>query len=153
MRNSRTGKYSRVVHAEIEPFGPGGSVLFHSAVAFCLLWIVRGHEIVDLATVSQTKIVLPRINSRHYGRAHRRDVHAHTRAGCPCAWGMYRQSEIYVARGERAPLKYYRFVSSPRLHIHALAGRLGRGRKTITQQGRKKKRGNETMETRGEGET
>lgn len=38
---------------------------------------------------------------------------------CLCVLDTYRQSEIYVARGESGALKYYRFAS--RLHIHAWA--------------------------------
>lgn len=67
----------------------------------------------------RTKIVLPRINSRYYSHtdAGRSCLCARKGRASMCVLDTYRQSEIYVARGESGALKYYRFASRARVCI------------------------------------
>lgn len=86
---------------------------------------------------------------KSYYRVSIRDI-THTGAGlvrkrprararvCLCVLDTYRQSEIYVARGESGALKYYRFAS--RLHIHAWASEDEDG-KTEIEREREERRG------------
>lgn len=60
---------------------------------------------------------------------------------CLCVLDTYRQSEIYVARGESGALKYYRFAS--RLHIHAWASEDEDGKTEIEREREREKWRNE----------